>query len=75
MTRIKSDTRIITRLAQNVRGKNLLSNFEKVLEATEELDKLFADTKFDDKEIKVSVDKLRESFILAKGALTDVKRI
>lgn len=75
VTRIKSDTRIISRLAQNIRGKNLLSNFEKVLEAIEELDKLFAGSKFDDKEIMVSVDKLRESFKLAKGALSDVKRI
>jgi len=75
VTRIKSRTRTMSRLARNIRGKNFSSVFKGILEAIEELDELWADTRFDDKEIADCVDKLRESFELVKDTLSDVKRI
>ena len=75
VTRIKSLTRTISRLARNIRGKDFSSGFKEVLEVAEELDELWAGTRFDDKEIADCVDKLRESFELIKNTLSDVKRI
>lgn len=75
VTRIKSRTCTMSRLARNIRGKYFSSGFKEILEAVEELDELWAGTRFDDKEIADCVDKLRESFELVKDTLSDVKRI